>query len=62
MCRDQVSNPGPLALKSDALHARQLLVYDDLAPYKILKFQHKYYFLQIWYAKKRDKRTDRLTT
>ena len=35
MCRDQVSNPGPLALKSDALpaalHAQQLLVYDDLA-------------------------------
>ena len=42
MCRDQVSNPGPLALKSDALptalHARQFLVYDDLAPYEILKF------------------------
>ena len=45
MCRDQVSNPGPLVLKSDALptalQAQQLLVYDDLAPYKILKFQHK---------------------
>ena len=42
MCRDQVSNPGSLALKSDALptalHARQLLFYDDLAPYEILKF------------------------
>ena len=42
MCRDQVSNPGFLALKSEALpttlHARELLVYDDLAPFEILKF------------------------
>ena len=42
MCLDEVSNPGFLALKSDALltalHARQLLVYDDLDPYEILKF------------------------
>ena len=42
MCRDQVLNPGFLALKSDvlptALHARQVLVYDELAPYEILKF------------------------
>ena len=45
MCRDQVSNSGPLALVSDALPtaitARQLLVYDDSAPYEILKFWHK---------------------
>ena len=42
MCRDQISNPGFLALKSEALpialHARQLLVYDDLAQYETLKF------------------------
>ena len=39
MCRDRVSNPGPLALESDALptalHARQLLIYDDSASYEI---------------------------
>ena len=39
MCRDRVSNPGPLAFESDALpnalHVRQLLVYDDSAPYEI---------------------------
>ena len=39
MCRDRVSNPGPLAFESDAiptaLHARQLLVYDDSDPYEI---------------------------
>ena len=42
MRRDQVSNPGFLALKSDALptalHARQILAYDDLAAYEIIKF------------------------
>ena len=39
MCRDRVSNPGPLALESDVLptarHDGQLLIYDESAPYEI---------------------------